>query len=97
MIKSLAVALISLAVTSLSFANDLEIKGYIKPDPLRGGNNYLIFNNKGKATGRIKADPLWPSNSGRYLILDNKGNEAGIIRPDYLNRDGYIIETITDD
>jgi hypothetical protein len=30
-------------------ADELKIKGYIKPDPLRGGNNYLIYNKRWKS------------------------------------------------
>ena len=95
--KKLIIALIFLAFVPLAYAGDLETKYIIKQDPLRGGDNYLIINDDGKATGRIKPNPMYPSDSGRYLILDKKGNETGIIRPDYLNKDRYIIETVKDD
>ena len=86
-----------MAVVSLAGAEELKIKGYIKPDPLRGDNNYLIYSKDGKATGRISPDPLRPSSSDHYLIYDKKGNLTGRIRPDYLDNRRYIIETVKGD
>jgi hypothetical protein len=82
-----------LAVVPVAIAGDLSTKYQIKSDPVRGAGNYLVLNDKGNETGRIKSDPLWPSNSNRYLILDKKGNIEGKIRPDYLNKGRWIIET----
>jgi hypothetical protein len=80
--KKLICVLLFLAVVLFARADELQIKGYIKPDPLRGSNNYLIYNKDGKATGRISPDPLRPSNSNHYLIYDKKSNQTGRIRPD---------------
>ena len=83
-----------LTIVPLVSAEELKIKGYIKSDPLRGGNNYLIYNKNGKATGRISPDPLRPSSSSHYRIYDKKGNQTGRIRPDYIDNRRYIIETV---
>jgi hypothetical protein len=85
--------LICLTFVSLASAKDLKIKGTVKQDPIRGAGNFLIMDSSGNETGRIKSDPLWPSNSNRYLILDKKGNVERTIKPDYLNKDRWIIET----
>ncbi len=95
--KRLILILVCLAIIPLASADELKIKGYIKPDPLRGGKNYLIMNKHGKATGRIAPDPLRPSSSNYYLIYDKKGNQTGRIRPDYLDSRRIIIETVKDD
>jgi len=87
--KKIIFILICLCFVTLAFADDLKIKSVIKPDPLRGGQNYLLLNDDGNEKARIKPDPL---RSGRYLILDKKGNERGIIRPDYLWSDRLVIE-----
>ncbi len=89
--------LVCLAITSLASADELKTKGYIKADPLRGDNNFLIYNKDGKAKGRISPDPLHPSSSSHYLIYDKKGNQTGRIRPDYIDSRRYIIETNRDD
>lgn len=86
-----------LAFVPLASADDLKIKGYIKPDPLRGGNNYLIYNKQGKATGRIAPDPLRPSSSNHFLIYNKKGKQTGQIRPDYIDNRRYIVETVKGD
>jgi uncharacterized protein YxjI len=93
MIK-LILILVCLAFAPLASADELKIKGYIKPDPLRGGNNYLIYNKDGKATGRISPDPLRPSSSSHFLIYDKKGNQTGRIRPDYIDSRRSIFETV---
>jgi hypothetical protein len=95
--KKLIIVFLSIAVVPLALADELKIKGYIKPDPIRGANHYLISNDRGKVKARVKPDPLWSPNSGRYLIIDKEGNERGRIRPDYINKDRYIIETVRDD
>ena len=95
--KKLIFIIMCLTFVPLVSADELKIKGYIKPDPLRGGNNYLIYNEDGKATGRIAPDPLRPSSSSHYLIYDKKGNQTGRIRPDYIDNRRYIIETVKDD
>ena len=95
--KKLIIVLLFIAVMPLAWADELKIKGYIKPDPIRGAGHYLISNDDGKTKARIKPDPLWPPDSGRYLIIDKDGNESGRIRPDYLNKDSYILETVKDD
>ena len=95
--KKLIFILLCLTFTPLAGADELKSKGYIKPDPLRGGNNYLIYNKDGKATGRIAPDLLRPSSSSHYLIYDKKGNQTGRIRPDYIDNTRYIIETVKDD
>ena len=95
--KKLIIVFLSIAVVPLALAEELKIKGYIKPDPIRGANHYLISNDSGKAKARIKPDPIWPNDSGRYIIIDKHGNESGRIRPDYLNKDQYIFETVKDD
>ena len=92
--KKLIIVLLFWAFASSVGAGELKIKGYIKSDPLRGDNHYLIYNNSGKATGRVAPDPLWPSNSNRYIIYDKKGNQTGRIRPDYLDKRRTIIETV---
>jgi len=89
--------LLCLTIVPLASADELKIKGYIKSDPLRGGNNYLIYNKDGKATGRISPDPLRPSSSSHYLIYDKSGNQTGQIRPDYIDNRRYIIETVKGD
>jgi uncharacterized protein YxjI len=96
-IKKLILILLCLTFVPLASADELKIKGYIKPDPLRGGNNYLIYNKRGKATGRIAPDPLRPSNSDHYIIYDKKGNKTGQIRPDYIDNRRYIIEPVKGD
>lgn len=83
-----------LTIVPLASADELKIKGYIKPDPIRGGTNYLIYNKDGNATGRISPDPLRPSSSSHYLIYDKKGNQTGRIRPDCLDSRRSIIETV---
>ena len=95
--KKLIWVLLCLAVVPFARADELKIEGYIRPDPLRGGNNYLIYNKQGKATGRISPDPLRPSSSSHYLIYDKKDNQTGRIRPDYIDKRRYIIETVKDD
>ena len=95
--KKLILILICLAFALQASADELKIKGYIKPDPLRGNNNYLIYNKDGKATGRIAPDPLRPSSSVHYRIYDKKGNQTGQIRPDYIDNRRYIIETVKGD
>ena len=95
--KMIIIVVICLVALPFAGAEELKIKAYIKPDPLRGGKNYLIYNKDGKATGRISPDPLRPSSSSHYLIYDKKGNQTGRIRPDYIDSRRYIIETIKDD
>jgi hypothetical protein len=95
--KKLIIVLLSVVFIPLAWADELKIKGYIKPDPISGANNYLISNDDGNVKARIKPDPLWSGDSGHYLIIDKDGNESGRIRPDYLNKDQYIIETVNDD
>jgi hypothetical protein len=51
--KKLIWVLLCLAVVPFAWADELKIKKYIKLDPLREDNNYLIYNKHGKATGRI--------------------------------------------
>jgi hypothetical protein len=92
--KKLFVILLCLAVAPLAAAGQFKIKGSIRPDPLRGGNNYLIYNKHGKATGRISPDPLRPSSSSHFLIYDKKGNQTGRIQPDYIDNRRSIIETV---
>ena len=93
----LIIVFLSIALTPLVWADELKMKGYIKQDPIRGANHYLISNDRGKVKARIKPDPLWSGDSGRFLIINNDGNESGRIRPSYLNNDQYIIETFKDD
>ena len=95
--KKLTLILLCLTFVPLAIADELKIKGYIKPDPLRGGNNYLIYNKQGKATGRISPDPLRPSKSNYYRIYDKSGKQTGQIRPDYIDNRRYIIETVKGD
>ena len=95
--KKLILFFLFFTVVPLTSADELKIKGYIKPDPLRGGNNYLIYNKDGKAAGRIAPDPLRPSSSNHYRIYDKKGNQTGQIRPDYIDNRRYIIETVKGD
>ena len=95
--KIIILILLCLIFVSLTSADELKIKGYIKSDPLRGGNNYLIYNKDGKTTGRIAPDPLRPSKSNHYRIYDKKGNRTGQIRPDYIDNRRYIIETVKGD
>ena len=95
--KKLLLIFLFFALLPLASADELKIKGYIKPDPLRGGNNYLIYNEDGKATGRIVPDPLRPSSSDHYRIYDKKNNQTGRIRPDYIDNRRYIIETVKGD
>lgn len=95
--KKLIIVFLSIAVVPLALADELKIKGYIKPDLIRGDNHYLILNDSGKAKARIKPNPLWPSDSGHYLIIDKNGNQTGRIRPDYIDNRRYIIETVKDD
>ena len=96
-IKKPILILLCLTFVPLTSADELKIKGYIKPDPLRGGNNYLIYNKDGKAAGRIAPDSLWPSSSNHYRIYDKKGNQTGQIRPDYIDNRRYIIEMVKED
>jgi hypothetical protein len=95
--KKLILFFLFSTVVPLAGADELKIKGYIKSDPLRGGNNYLIYNKDGKTTGRIAPDPLWPSKSNYYRIYDKKDNQTGQIRPDYIDNRRYIIETVRGD
>ena len=95
--KKLIIVLLSVVFIPLAWADELKIKGYIKSDPIRGANHYLISNDGGNVKARIKPDPLLPGDSGHYLIIDKEGNESGRIRPNYLNKDSYIIEIIKDD
>ncbi len=89
--KKLIIALLFLVFVPLASADELKIKGYFKPDPLRGNNHYLIYNKKGKATGRLAPDPLRPSSSNHFLIYDRKGNQTGRLRPDYLDSRRVLI------
>ena len=95
--KKLIIVLLFIAVMPLAYADELKIKGHIKPDPIRGANHYLISNDGGNVKDRIKPDPLWTGDSGHYLIIDKDGNESGRIRPDYFNKDSYIVETVKGD
>jgi hypothetical protein len=95
--NKLIIVLLSIVFIPLAGADELKIKGYIKPDPIRGANHYLISNEGGNSKAMIKPNPLWSGDSGRYQIIDKDGNESGRIRPDYLNKDQYIIETVKDD
>ena len=90
--KKLILILLCLFYVPLVFADDLKIKGSIRPDPLWNDGRYQILNKDGNQKGWIKKDPLWSTGSNRYLILDKKGNEQGIIKPDYLWNDRLIIE-----
>ena len=92
--KKLLLIFLFFALLPLASADELKIKGYIKPDPLRGGNNYLIYNKDGKATGRIAPDPLRSSSSSHYRIYGKKGNHTGQIRPDYIDNRRCIFETV---
>ena len=91
--KKLIIVILSFASMPLAWANELKFKDYIKPDPIRGANHYLISNDDGNAKARLKPDPIRSSDSGHYLIIDKDGNKSGRIRPDFLNKDSYIIET----
>ena len=95
--KKLIIVLLSIVFIPLASADELKIKGYIKSDPIRGANHYLISNDCGNVKARIKPNPIWPRDSGHYLIIDKEGNESGRIRPNYLNKDSYIIETNMED
>ena len=95
--KQLIIVLLILLVVPLVRANEFKIKGYIKSDPIRGANHYLILKDDGKTKARLKPDPIRSSDSGHYIIIDKDGNESGRIRPDFLNNDSYIIETDTED
>ena len=95
--KKLIIVLLFIAVMPLAWADELKIKGYIKPDPIRGAGHYLISNDDGTVKARIKPDPLWHGNSNRYLTIDKDGNESGRLGPDYLNKDSYIVETVKGD
>ena len=92
--KKLIIVLLSTAVMPLASADELKIKGYIKSDPIRGANHYLISNNGGSINARMKPDPLWPSDSDRSIIIDKEGTERGRIKSDYVNKNRYIIETV---
>jgi hypothetical protein len=80
--KKLIILLLTISVIPLVWADEFKIKGYIKSDPIRGADHYLISNDDGNVKARIKPDPLWHGDSGRYLIIDKDGNESGRIRPD---------------
>ena len=95
--QKIIIFLLVISLTPLVWADELKIKGYIKNDPIRGANHYLILNDDGNAKARLKPDPIRSSDSGHYLIIDKDGNESGRIRPDYLNKDQYIIEIDKDD
>ena len=94
--KKLIIVLLSFASMPLAWANELKFKDYIKPDPIRGANHYLISNDDGNVRARLKPDPIRSDDSGYYIIIDKDGNESGRIRPNYQNADSYIIETVTD-
>ena len=91
--KKIIIVLLSIVFIPLASADELKIKGYIKSDPIRGANHYLISNDGGNVKARIKPDPVWPGDSGHYLIIDKDGNESGRITPDYLNKNRHIIKT----
>jgi hypothetical protein len=91
--KRLIIILICLSFVALASAKDLKLKGTVKQDPIRGAGSFLILNDNGNETGRIKSNPLWPANSNRYLIMDKKGNIEGMIKPDYIRPNIWIIET----
>jgi hypothetical protein len=91
--KQLIIVLLILLVVPLVRANELKIKGYIKSDPIRGANHYLILGDDGKTKTRLKPDPIRSYDHSHYLIIDKDGNVGGRIKPDYLNEDSYIIET----
>jgi hypothetical protein len=91
--KQLIIVLLILLVVPLVRANEFKIKGYIKSDPIRGANHYLILRDDGKTKTRLKPDPIRSYDPGHYLIIDKDGNVSGRIKPDYLNEDSYIIET----
>lgn len=95
--KKIITILLCLYVASFAHAGELKLKGYIKPDPIRGHNHFVLFDDAGNAKARIKPDPIWSNDSGRYIIIDKDGNESGRIRPDYLNKDQYNFETVRDD
>jgi hypothetical protein len=95
--KKLIIVLLSITVLPLAWADELKIKGYIKSDPIRGTDHYVISNDDGNVKARIKPDPIRSPDSGHYLIIDKDGNESGRIKPDYINKDRYIIEAVNDD
>ena len=95
--KKLIIVLLSIAFMPLAYADELKIKGHIKPDPIRGTDHYLISSDNGNVNARLKPDPIRSSDSGHYIIIDKDGNGSGRIRPNYLNNDQYIIETVKDD
>ena len=95
--KQLIIVLLILLVMPLVRANELKIKGYIKSDPIRGANHYLILGDDGKTKTRLKPDPIRSYDPSHYLIIDNDGTESGRMRPAYRNEDSYIIETVKDD
>ena len=95
--KKIIVSFLCLIVVPIVRADEFKIKGYIKPDPVRGANHYLISNDDGKVKARIKPDPIRPKDSGHYQIIDKDGNDSGRIRPDYLRNGSYIIETLKED
>jgi len=49
--KKTILALLFLTAVSFVHACELEITGYIKPDPIRGNNHYFISNDDGNAKG----------------------------------------------
>jgi len=91
--KKLIIALLCLIIPRLVNAGELKIRGYIKPDPIRGANHYLITNDDGNVKARVKPDLIRPPDSGHYLIIDKDGSNSGRIRPDYINNGSYIFET----
>jgi len=91
--KQLIIVLLILLVVPLVRANELKIKGYLKSDPIRGANHYLIFGDDGKTKTLLKPDPIRSYDHSHYLIIDKDGNVSGRIKPDYHNEVSYIIET----
>ena len=91
--KKLIIILLSIAFMPLARADELKIKGHIKPDPIHGAGHYLITNDSGRVKARVKPDPLTPGDSRRYLIIEKNRNQTGRIRLDYINQDSFVIET----
>ena len=91
--KKIVVILLCLAVVPFTVAGSFKIKGYIKPDPIRGEDHYLIYNKNGKTKARIAPDPI---RSNQYQLFDKNGNQTGRIKPDPIRTDRWIIETVKD-
>ena len=83
--KKVILVLLCFTFVSWAFADELKIKGYIKPDPILGDGNFLIYNKDGNEKAK-KPDLIWSSKSERCLKIDKNVESVCPTRSDPLRK-----------